>query len=294
MFTMSIELLEERKRAIVEKFGPWTAHNIVLAPGFSTMELDNAADSGKLQRCIQLIADTAGRPFFTLRILDLACLEGMYAIECGRHGAEAVGIEVREQHLAKASFARDALGLENVQFVQDDVRNLSKEAHGEFDTVLCLGIFYHLDAQDLVPFLCRMNDVCTGFALIDTHIALNPEESFEYDGVTYYGKYYTEHDHGMTPEERRRRGWASLDNERSFWFTRDSLVLALRNAGFSSVTESLFPYIPLQQPDRFMFIAHKGVRQNLLTAPPNWEQLHTTFHTPLWRGEQSNESPITS
>jgi len=274
--------MQERKRDIVEKFGPWTAHNIVLAHGLSTMEPDNAADSGKLQRCIQVIADTAHKPFFTLKILDLACLEGMYAIECGRQGAQAVGIEAREQHLAKASFARDALGLSNVHFIQDDVRNLSLEKHGTFDVVLCLGIFYHLDAADLVPFLCRMHDVCSGFVLIDTHIALEAEESFEYDGVPYEGKYYNEHDHGMTQEERKRRGWTSLDNDRSFWFTRESLVRALSHAGFTSVTQSLHPSIPLQQPDRFLFIAHKGQHKKLLTAPEKWEVLQTTFNTPIW------------
>jgi len=47
----------------------------------------------------QAISDFAGQPFNQLRVLDLACAEGHYAIECAMHGAEAIGIEFREESL---------------------------------------------------------------------------------------------------------------------------------------------------------------------------------------------------
>jgi 2-polyprenyl-3-methyl-5-hydroxy-6-metoxy-1,4-benzoquinol methylase len=53
------------------------------------------------------------------------------------HGAEAVGIEFREESLAKARFAKDYFGLDRFSFYQDDVRNLSREKYGEFDVVIC-------------------------------------------------------------------------------------------------------------------------------------------------------------
>lgn len=39
-----------------------------------------------------------------LRVLDLACLEVHYAIEFALYSASAVGIEYREENLAKSPF----------------------------------------------------------------------------------------------------------------------------------------------------------------------------------------------
>ena len=44
--------------------------------------------------------------------------------------------------------------------MQDDVRNLSVEKHGEFDVVLCLGNLYHLGAPDVFSFAARLSEVC--------------------------------------------------------------------------------------------------------------------------------------
>ena len=51
-----------------------------------------------------------GKPLSECRVLDLACLEGHYALEFAAHGAEVVGIEGRAASVAKCDFARDALG----------------------------------------------------------------------------------------------------------------------------------------------------------------------------------------
>jgi 2-polyprenyl-3-methyl-5-hydroxy-6-metoxy-1,4-benzoquinol methylase len=46
----------------------------------------------KVRRTMQIIRDLSGRPFEELRILDLGCGEGVYAIEAGLRGAEVVGV----------------------------------------------------------------------------------------------------------------------------------------------------------------------------------------------------------
>jgi hypothetical protein len=40
------------------------------------------------------------------------------------------------------------MGLPNVEFVTDDVRNFSRERYGAFDVVICSGILYHLPGKD--------------------------------------------------------------------------------------------------------------------------------------------------
>jgi 2-polyprenyl-3-methyl-5-hydroxy-6-metoxy-1,4-benzoquinol methylase len=54
--------------------------------------------------------------------------------------ATVVGIEGREANIMKAEFARKALGLSNLRFVQSDVRKLSISNIGAFDVVLCWGL----------------------------------------------------------------------------------------------------------------------------------------------------------
>src|SRR5262245_52406156 len=114
--------IEERKRRIVEQYGPWSAHNILLGGDVYTIGKGVAGDEVKLRRILQCVADAAGKPLESLRVLDLACLEGLYAVELARHGAQVVGIEGREANIAKAQFAKDVLALKRLELHQDDVR----------------------------------------------------------------------------------------------------------------------------------------------------------------------------
>ena len=264
---MTPEQVEARRREIVERLGPWTAHNVRLAGDVYTMAPGIAGDEIKLRRIVQTVADLSGRPLAELRVLDLACLEGLYAVEFARHGARVVGVEGRAVNLAKASFAKDVLALGNLELRQDDVRNLSRERYGSFDVVLCLGILYHLDAPDLFAFLERIGEVCQRFAVIDTHVSLAPEEVRLHGGREYRGQSYVEHAPQATSEEKAGRLWASLDNPTSFWLTRASLYNALLHSGFTSVLECQLPPEPAKPDDRVTLVAIKGQRHKLACAP---------------------------
>lgn len=263
---MNVELIEDRKRKVVERFGPWSAHNIRLEGDVYTMGKGVTGDEIKLRRILQCVSDIARRPLDSLRILDLACLEGLYAVELARHGARVVGIEGREANIEKARFAKEVLALESLELVQDDVRNLSKEKYGSFDVVLCLGILYHLDVPDVFSFLERMAEVCRGFVLIDTHVG-SPAKSCLHVGRNYWGSTYREHDVDSTPATRAKQLWASLDNPVSFWLSRASLYNALLHAGFTSVYECHIPPEPAKPVDRITLLAMRGQRQNLLGSP---------------------------
>ena len=264
---MDADLIERRKQQIVDRFGPWTAHNILLGDDVYTIKKGIAGDEIKLRRVLQIVSDLSQRPLASLRVLDLACLEGMYAVELARHGAEAIGIEGREANIEKARFAKDVLALEKLSFVQDDVRNLSLEKYGSFDVVLCLGILYHLDMPDVVRFLERIAQVCQGFAVIDTHVSAARERAYAYGGRTYWGRVFKEHETSSTSEDRARQLWASLDNPDSVWLTRSSLYNALLHAGFTSVYECRVPGESVKPVDRVTLVAMKGQRPDLLSSP---------------------------
>ena len=213
-----------------------------------------------------MVLDTARAPAGELRVLDLACLEGLYAIEFARQGASAVGIEGREANIAKARFVKEVLGLDRLELIQDDVRSLSLDRHGSFDVVLCLGILYHLDYPDVFDWLRAIADVCQGFAIFDTHVSLEPDREVEYHDHLYRGSLYREHLDGASEREREVNLWASLDNTYSFWPTKASLLNALDHAGFTSVYECQVPAEPDKPADRITLLAMKGVRQPLENA----------------------------
>ncbi|HVS28954.1 MAG TPA: class I SAM-dependent methyltransferase [Solirubrobacteraceae bacterium] len=280
--------IERRLAEAVAEHGEWTAHNIHLGSGVYTRGPELCGEEVKLRQVVQTVADMADRPFEQLRILDLGCLEGQYAIELALHGAQVVGIDGREANLAKAAFARDVLGLSKLELLLEDVRSLERERHGGFDVVLCWGLLYHLPARDVFDFIARLSDVCDGFALIDTHISLSDDElgrhrpedfwvnpytqlgrlvRHEHGAHDYWGRDFREHAPGSTQAQRRDSLWASLDNETSFWLTRPSLLSALMHAGFTSAQSCVVPPVLWLPPDRATILATKGgAREPLLST----------------------------
>ncbi len=256
-----------REKAELEaRFGPWTAHNVDLGHGVYTMGPEPTGDEVKLRRVTQIVSDLNGGSLAGVRVLDLACLEGMYALELARRGADVVAIEGREANLEKARFAARAIGL-HVDFRLGDVRDLSSEEHGEFDVVLCLGILYHLDTPDLFAFVEQIAEVCTRALVVDTGIALRGDDERTHDGAGYHGTSTVEHASSASQEERLAAVWSSLDNERAFALTRPSLLRLLARNGFSSVYECWVPAEPAKTPGRTTVVALKGAAVELLLAP---------------------------
>jgi SAM-dependent methyltransferase len=228
---------------------------------------------------VQVIADICDKPFEQLRVLDLACLEGQLAIEFALHGSSVLAIEGREANLAKAQFAAEILGLSNIEFRLDDVRNLDPDKHGYFDVVLCAGILYHLDSPDVMEFLERVSAVCVRVTVLDTHISLRDEVSVEWNGRNYQGRFAREHDSQASAEDRNASLWNSLDNSRAFLFTLASVCNILRHVGFTSVLDCLVPYEyyspdwpresdrHIVMNDRVTLIAFKGRKQQILSSP---------------------------
>ncbi len=287
---MRTEEIRRRRKEIEEQYGPWI-HNIQLDADVSTKDAspdgrasqrtvdkrlyhkqdpsvwkDYSPNPSRIRRVVQMITDFSKEPLEKLRILDLAVLEGAFSIELARRGATVVGVEGREANVAKARFAKEALGLTTVDFVLDDVRNADVATYGRFDVVLCLGILYHLDAPDVFRFLERIAGMCDRFAIIDTELHVVPEASQVHQGKRYWGVYRAEHERSATQSQKSDNVCMSLDNMKSFVFTRFSLVNLLQQLGFSSVYECAIPPV-LGHAARATFLAVKGQPIRLLTSP---------------------------
>jgi len=221
----------------------------------------------RLRRTVQVVADLSSKPLDQLRVLDLACYEGQFAIEFALHGADVVGIEGREANIAKARIRAEAHGVERLDLVRADVRDLTRAQFGGFDAVLCLGLLYHLDFPEAIRFLEHVGEVCDGLAIFDTHVNLGWRHRVRDGAHTYSGRPYIEHSARADAAERERSRWASLDNSRSFWFTRASLMNALMDVGFTSVYECEIPPEAAKPADRRTFVAIKGSRAAVHSSP---------------------------
>jgi ubiquinone/menaquinone biosynthesis C-methylase UbiE len=166
----------------------------------------------------------------------------LFAIEFARQGATTVGLEIRDTHLAKAEFARRALGLETCRFVQGDVRAIPADL-GRFDIVLCAGILYHLDFPDNIRFLRAIAGRGDDLVIIDSHFAyedisvsvlpISAMRPYKFEGRTYRGRAIVEHERHTSKEHKAKKSlWTSIDNETSVWLEERDVITIMEEAGF--------------------------------------------------------------
>lgn len=225
------------------------------------------ANGVKVRRIMQITRDIARRPFRELRILDVGCGEGVYAIEAGLRGADVVALDARAQRMDTGAACAARHGLDNVRFLQKDVRHVTRDAYGEFDVVFCLGLLYHLDVPDLFRVLENLHSICSGMLVVDTLVSLEGGSEAVNSGRVYQGEKRREHGDEDSAELRGSRVLKSIDNTFSFLLTRESLVRLLSDVGFSSVLECHAPTEPFKARDRITIVALKGERVLISTYP---------------------------
>lgn len=273
--TLDSEQIERKRQEIIRQYGEWTADNFQLCGDIYTIGKDCSIPPSRPLRVTQIISDHFGGSFENLRIADLGTLEGAYAVEFARRGATVVALELRDRNLVKSRFAKEVLRLDTLEFVKDDVRNFTAEKYGTFNVILASGILYHLDVPDVFTFVHNLARACTGIAIIDTQIGVEPDESFVHNGKTYSGWHFREYEGDPTPDEIEEKNWMSIGNLRSFWLTRPSLFNLMHDAGFTSAYECHIP-VHLAPLDRLTAVAIKGQPQSMLTHPlwteSQWER----------------------
>lgn len=216
---------------------------------------------------MQLTRDLAGRPFEALRILDLGCGEGVYAIEAALRGAAVVAVDARTERMALGAACAARHRLQGIRFLQEDVRRVTRETHGEFDVVYLLGLLYHLDVPDAFAVLEQVSRLCRRMLIVDTLIALRGEEAASWRDRGYPGRRVREHEDEDPDEVRRRRVLRSVDNTFSFRFTREALTRLVQDVGFTSALECHVPREPDKAADRITLVALRGTPVVLSTYP---------------------------
>ncbi|HTN37564.1 MAG TPA: methyltransferase domain-containing protein [Arachidicoccus sp.] len=261
----------------------FTAHNVRLSNGQKTMGdstplLGESAVWKSIENTLHLLnllpASMAERG--RIRVADLGCLEGGYAVEFAKLGFDTWGFEAREENVANCNYLKEDLKLSNLNFVKDDVRNLAN--YGEFDIVLCYGLLYHLN--DPVNFLNLLGKTTKKLLLLNTHFApardvrydlgpinnyfigplqkrvklLNFTRNYRLSRMTtnegYNGRWYKEWDESAGQKKIEKLLWASYNNNRSFWLKKKDLTQVMQKAGFNSVFEQ-FDFTGDLMPDNY-------------------------------------------
>lgn len=252
-------LTDEQARAFLTevegRHGRFECHDIQISENVWTGE--DHGERLRHGRFVALVTTLYGMDLSGLKVLDLACLEGYSAIEFARRGATSIGIDIRPGHLHKARALASALSLDNVSFVEDDVRNVTAAKYGEFDIVICSGILYHLDTPDVFHFVRNIAGCCRRLMVIDTSFAMQSDRTVEFDGMEYHGRDAPEHNPGDDPETKRRRGWASIDNETSLYLTKPSLINLMTTSGLACVAELHMPFKYKQGQPRITLFGFK-------------------------------------
>jgi 2-polyprenyl-3-methyl-5-hydroxy-6-metoxy-1,4-benzoquinol methylase len=242
----------------------FTGHNIRLDDGTLTkpdnphsMDVDPWFLSAK--RLIETVFPGDKRQ---LRLADLGCLEGGYAVEFARMGMQVLGVEVRESNLVACNYVKERTNLPNLSFVKDNALNISH--HGSFDIMFCSGLLYHLDKPR--HFLETLSACTSKLLIVQTHFASTKQQNkfrlspiCENEGLL--GRWYQEFSNEELFQQREGAKWSSWDNKQSFWVLREHLLKAIHAVGFDLVLEqfdNLGPDIAVNMLDGYYMTDDRG------------------------------------
>ena len=251
----------------------FTAHNIELPDGRQTKPEGKWAETpgviehtGVCQATLRTLK-CLFRPeeIPSVSVVDLGCLEGGFTLAFARAGFRATGIEVRDQNIECCRYIESQVQLPNLEFVQDDVRNLA--AHGPFDAVFCCGLLYHLERpgeyiRTLGRCTRRVLILHTNFAserVPDVHASSLSELTWHEGNL---GRWYREFEEFHSEKDVEDARWSAWGNRKSFWIEKGYLLRSLLSAGFDCVYEQ-FDYIDeasqtyWEERNRSMFVAIK-------------------------------------
>ena len=143
-------------RRLVKSVPHWH-HTFHFPGGVST---DGNYDPRGLLKQIEL-PDLTG-----MRVLDVGTRDGFFAFACERAGArEVVAVDHVDPNVTGFAAARRILE-SKVEYVRENIYQISREKYGGFDLILFLGVLYHL--RDPLLALDRLRSVCDGRMVVES------------------------------------------------------------------------------------------------------------------------------
>lgn len=134
----------------VKELGPWF-HQIEVAEGVRTRDI--APSPGRQPRDHPIdrwlvLEKIIPQDLSGLRILDIGCAEGFFAIEMARRGAEVVAVDAAPKHIARLDWLRSHFGLANITTRVATLESMA-QTNERFDFILMIALLYHLRSPQL-------------------------------------------------------------------------------------------------------------------------------------------------
>jgi len=111
-------------------------------------------------------------PLAGRRVLDVGCHEGFFSHRMLDLGAEsAVGVDVRETNIRKATLVGEALGADRVSWLISDAEDLVQnvDSDARFDLTLAYGLLYH--CENPIRVLRQIAAITTHAIVIETQLS---------------------------------------------------------------------------------------------------------------------------
>jgi ubiquinone/menaquinone biosynthesis C-methylase UbiE len=151
----------------------------------------------KADPLVDLIAPHSG-----LRVLDVGCGTGQFAVTIAPIVAEVVGLDLTPAMLEQAQECADRAGVGNIRWITGDSVALPL-ADGTFDLVVSRSMFHH--AEDPVATLAEMRRVCAADGRIFvSDLSPDPTKGPAFDAIELLRD--PSHKHALPLEELRRLG----------------------------------------------------------------------------------------
>lgn len=179
--------------------------------------------------------------FSNWNILELGPLEGghSYMLQ-SRNAKKVTSVEANTRAFLKCLCIKEILKLDRVEFKLGDFMSFLENHNSQYDMVFASGVLYHMEepirllelvsrATDRLFIWTHYYDQGRIFNRAELKHKFNPVSSFEYDGVSY--EYSTQ----SYKESLDWLGFCGGPKPVSKWLTRDSIIKALRQFGFTDI-----------------------------------------------------------
>jgi hypothetical protein len=218
---------------------PFPSHRIPIGGGLWTT---NEGVDAKIDVRTESLRDAVGGSLRRKTIADLGCLEGAFAVEFARMGAElSIGIEPRQINFDRCEAVRKIVALPNLRFIQADVKDELPKWEQKLDIVFLAGLLYHV--SDPYSILKLSHRAARELVYLDTHVA-HPRQSSHgcsevveqsWEGFRYRGRLYTEYARDISKTEHEGAIWSAWSDHTAFWPIEEDLVRMAQDVGFASV-----------------------------------------------------------
>ena len=168
-----------KKVEIVKKinsFSDWM-YEFELKGNFTPVENKHAVEvaAQRVSYCIEPLIKYYGGSLKGKKILDIGCNAGFFALKLIEAGCDYIfGVDGRQSHIDKANFVFEVKGIDKKRydFKCGNIYNLDFKSFGEFDIVLCLGFFHHVNKQ--IELLEKISEVNSDLLVLETRLTKIP------------------------------------------------------------------------------------------------------------------------